>query len=381
MKLLIHDLPEEAWERFKSDYAGDRIISEQGAIHPCIGCFSCWNKTPGQCILRDGYENMGELIHHASEVVVISRYTYGGFSGFVKNVFDRCLGYVLPQFEVVDGETHHKKRYMEEKPFTFVFYGHELSPEEKECASRYVRAVCTNIRGYVKAIRFEEHDQQLITEKIVPAEHVPQTVLLNVSMRSETGNSAKLAVQLGNALHQDYEIVELKKYLERIPELISVLAGAKSVVLCTPLYVDGLPAQMIRFMEYAERYAGQLLGNIYLLANMGLYESRQLVSLFSAVKQWCQRAHLSYCGGLGVSAGELVGPLTEAVPFGFGPTKEIARGIKQLAEAIRENKECEDLYSEPYRFPRALYIAIANEGWNRAAKKNGLRRKDLFRRL
>ena len=103
MRLVIHDLTEDNWEIIKQNYSNDRIISDHGTIHPCIGCFSCWNKTPGQCVIRDGYENMGVLIHEASEVIVISRYTYGGFSGFVKNVFDRSLGYVLPQFEVIAG--------------------------------------------------------------------------------------------------------------------------------------------------------------------------------------------------------------------------------------------------------------------------------------
>ena len=85
--------------------------------------FCCWRKTPGECVIKDGYENMGALIHHADEVVVISKYTYGGFSSFVKNAFDRCIAYVLPQFEVIKGETHHKRRYDEDKAFTFIFYG------------------------------------------------------------------------------------------------------------------------------------------------------------------------------------------------------------------------------------------------------------------
>ena len=101
MGLVIHDLTPEAWETVRRDYPGWTVVSDTGTIRPCTGCFGCWNRTPGECVIRDGYENMGELIHRADRVTVISRYTFGGFSGFVKNVFDRCLGYVLPQFEVV----------------------------------------------------------------------------------------------------------------------------------------------------------------------------------------------------------------------------------------------------------------------------------------
>ncbi|MCQ2563222.1 MAG: flavodoxin family protein [Mogibacterium sp.] len=156
MGLLIHDLSSEEWTRVSREYDGWDIVSDNGSIRPCVGYFSCWNRDPGRCAIKDGYDNMGSLIHHADEVVVISRYTYGGFSGFVKNVFDRCLGYVLPQFEVAGGETHHQKRYDEDKPFTFIFYGHDLNEDEKNSARRYVTAVCANIRGHVKDVIFRE---------------------------------------------------------------------------------------------------------------------------------------------------------------------------------------------------------------------------------
>ena len=152
--LVIHDLDRAEWDKICGDYDGWNIVTDNGSIHPCIGCFSCWNRTPGICAIHDGYENMGRLIHQAGEVTVISRYTYGGFSGSVKGVFDRCLGYVLPQFEITKGETHHKKRFDEDKPYTFIFYSPELTDAEKESARNYVQAVCTNIRGHVKDVIF-----------------------------------------------------------------------------------------------------------------------------------------------------------------------------------------------------------------------------------
>lgn len=401
MKLVIHDLDSKEWEKVSREYQDCVVITDNGRMHPCIGCFSCWNRTPGKCAVHDGYENMGSLIHHADEVIVISRYTYGGFSGSVKNIFDRCLGYVLPQFEVTKGETHHKKRYDENKPFTFIFRGTAISDIEKDSARKYVQAVCNNIRGYVKAVRFDVSEEADLAvkasdEKCEASGVSGKTVLLNGSMRNKTGNSAKLARKLSGMLDPAPELIDLKDYMNDMDKLVRILDDAKTLVLCVPLYVDGLPSQVIRFMEKYERYCGAqdkdpegISGKtpagaqtkLYVLANMGLYESSQLENLFSAAKQWCSKAGLEYCGGLGISAGELLGTLMEVIPFRMGPTKKAAAGMKLLADAINGGNAVKDIYEEPHRFPRWLYIAIANTNWNRTARQNGLRPEDLFVRL
>ncbi len=254
MNLVIHDLDKKEWAKIKRDYAGWEVVSDRGTIRPCVGCFRCWYKTPGQCVIEDGYENMGALIHHADGVTVISRYTFGGFSGFVKNVFDRCLAYVLPQFEISGGESHHQKRYAEDKPFTFIFYGKNLSEYEKNCARRYVAAVCANIRGHVKDVAFREGEALPAREVLAPAETAAQedpgkALLLNCSMRSEKGNSAKLSKQLAERLKTGSETVALKKYSGDVPGLLARLGQASSLVLCMPLYVEGLLLQAVRFME------------------------------------------------------------------------------------------------------------------------------------
>ena len=162
---------------------------------------------------------------------------------------------------------------------------------------------------------------------------------------------------------------------------MSLLEDVETLVLCMPLYVDGVPSQMIRLMELFEQAYKGGSKKIYLLANMGLYESCQLQSLFGAVKQWCVKMNFSYCGGLGISAGELLGELMVHLPFRFGATKKAAEGMEQLAKAVNSGSTLSDIFAEPYAFPRALYIAIANLSWNRTARANGLRPGDLGCRL
>ena len=381
MNLVIHDLSEKEWNKVSAEYESWKVVSDNGNIRPCIGCFCCWRKTPGECVIKDGYENLGALIHHADEVTVISRYTYGGFSAFVKNAFDRCIGYVLPQFEVIKGETHHKKRYDEDKAFTFIFYGHELSMEQKESARQYVEAVCANIRGHVEDLIFRECEEKTpVPERITKAE--PRSVvLLNGSMRNIKGNSAKFARKLKASLNTDPEIIDLREHLDDVSGLVQELEKTETIVLCMPLYVDGLPAQLIRLMETFRREYRGGKARIYLLANMGLYESKQLRNLFSAVRQWCADMDFEYCGGLGINAGELIGTLIDQKSFDNISNKKVIEGIECLAEAVNSGKVMEDIFAEPHHFPRWLYIAIANTNWNRLAKKAGIRPKDLYKRL
>ncbi len=381
MNLLIHDLGPEVRDRIEAEYDGWTVISDNGTILPCTGCFCCWHKTPGQCILRDGYEHMGALIHQAEEVTVISRYTHGGFSAFVKNVFDRSLGYVLPQFEIVKGETHHKKRYEEDKPFTFIFYGASPDEEKKRCAERYVRAVCTNIRGHIKDIVFRECGGPFVPVPRSLPDTDKKVLLLNGSERSVSGNSAKLAARLLKMLKKETESIALKQYAGRMQDLFPLLDAASDLVLCMPLYVDGLPSQVIRFMEHARHEYDGSSKRVYVLANMGLYEPCQLENLFEAVRQWCGVMRFEYRGGLGLSAGEFIGVMADSLPLTAGPLKNVGTGLQKLAGAIDTGTSLQEIYTGPRFLPRPLFVFIANQSWNGEAKQNGIRPADLYRRL
>ncbi|BCK01175.1 flavodoxin family protein [Anaerocolumna chitinilytica] len=145
MRLLVHDLTPQEFEALGLELSPETtVISDDGTIKPCIGCFGCWVKTPGVCVLNDKYQNMGQLLSKCSEYIIISKCCYGSYSPFVKNIFDRSISYFLPYFNNIDGETHHKKRYDNRFSLSVLFYGNDVTEAEKETAKDLVAANSTN---------------------------------------------------------------------------------------------------------------------------------------------------------------------------------------------------------------------------------------------
>jgi multimeric flavodoxin WrbA len=154
MNLLIHDIKNPAEkELLKIDPNNTTVISDSEKIHPCIGCFGCWIKTPGQCIINDGYNNMGVLISKCNQLIIISRCFYGSYSPFVHNVLDRSIPYLLPYFRTKNGETHHQNRYDNTVAFAAYFYG-KISGREKETVRKLVAANGVNLFAQKTEIYF-----------------------------------------------------------------------------------------------------------------------------------------------------------------------------------------------------------------------------------
>ncbi len=80
-------------------------------IKACRGCFSCWVKTPGHCIIEDDQESILRAMAASDRVVWLTPITFGGYSPELKKALDRIIPISLPFFGKVRGETHHPLRY------------------------------------------------------------------------------------------------------------------------------------------------------------------------------------------------------------------------------------------------------------------------------
>ena len=83
-------------------------------IHPCLGCFSCWNKTPGTCCIKDDMEEVIQKILWADVVIWSFPLYYYTVPGGMKNLIDRQLPMVLPYMVDDEGQAgsgSHPSRY------------------------------------------------------------------------------------------------------------------------------------------------------------------------------------------------------------------------------------------------------------------------------
>jgi len=80
-------------------------------IAPCQGCFGCWCRTPGKCLIEDSSQAIVSTIAKADLLVFLTPVTFGGYSSELKKLLDRAICLISPFFMKVHGETHHIPRY------------------------------------------------------------------------------------------------------------------------------------------------------------------------------------------------------------------------------------------------------------------------------
>lgn len=84
-------------------------------ISPCIGCFTCWAKTPGRCIQEDDMKELLEMLRAADLVIYATPVYIHNVTGHMKNFMDRTIPIVQPFQEQYKDTYRHPVRYPEMK--------------------------------------------------------------------------------------------------------------------------------------------------------------------------------------------------------------------------------------------------------------------------
>lgn len=126
MKLILSDRPLTL-----STYNNDILYYDLSTLRiaPCVGCFGCWTKTPGRCVIRDDATRITPLIAQSDALIYVSRVQYGGYDATMKAMMERALPLQQAYLRIHHGETHHHQRAVVPKKATIVAYGAKSSEE------------------------------------------------------------------------------------------------------------------------------------------------------------------------------------------------------------------------------------------------------------
>ncbi len=84
-------------------------------IHHCIGCFTCWTRTPGVCVHKDDMPELLEKMRRADVVVYATPLYVFTVSGLMKDFMDRHIPLLDPHIIKRGDQYIHPSRYEERR--------------------------------------------------------------------------------------------------------------------------------------------------------------------------------------------------------------------------------------------------------------------------
>ena len=89
MKLILSD---KYLNLDVSDHSNTKFIDLSSLnIANCTGCFGCWTKTPGKCVIRDDATKVYPYIAKSDNLIYISKILYGGYDTPMKTMLERAI--------------------------------------------------------------------------------------------------------------------------------------------------------------------------------------------------------------------------------------------------------------------------------------------------
>ena len=134
-----------------------------------------------------------------------------------------------------------------------------------------------------------------------------KTVFVNCSPKKRLSVSGFIMKCEGLMIRGRKEYFQLRAPADRKP-ILNALKTADKVIFVTPLYVDSVPSHVLPFLREMEGFCKEngLKLKVYVIANNGFIEGKQNEPLMQVVENFCVRAGLTWCGGIGFGGGVML---------------------------------------------------------------------------
>lgn len=165
MRLLLSDKSLEI--NFVQNEINKYIDLSKLRITNCVGCFGCWTKTPGKCVIRDDAVKVYPIIAKSDDVIYVSKIKYGCYDTIMKTMLERAIPIQQAFIRNVNGEAHHVQRDVVMKNAIIIAYGN-INDDEKEVFKKLIErnAHNMNFKSFNVIFVEEENLEEVVFKEI-----------------------------------------------------------------------------------------------------------------------------------------------------------------------------------------------------------------------
>lgn len=273
---------------------------EKQSIQSCVGCWTCWLKTPGRCVMKD-HMSESYVDYVNSETVILLLDVAQGFINYQAKAFlDRTIPHYMPYIEIINGECHHEARYNHYPDMVFYYDVDGLTIQENRVIEDYLCRTAYHFKskGYRMImddkLRLKSLDFRKIKKyapNLMETEPMGKLIIYNGSPRRNGSNSAKVLNKAVAQMGSKIEIRDLKMQ-SNWDEWADSFSNEKNVMFFMPLYVHSMPSHVMNFIEKLKVSEG----NISFFVQSGFPESSQSYYLEAYFEQLASRLGRKYIG-------------------------------------------------------------------------------------
>lgn len=364
-------------------------------IKDCIGCWSCWWKSPGKCALKDEAYKLYKDYINSDEVVILFHTENGFIDGKGKTFLDRLILHYLPYIKLRNGECGHLKRYDKYPLINFYFEKSGLCNEEVKVIRSYLARTAYHFHSTCKELLYENEKVQtadlvttkpmdeVLSKEVLERKANGKWVIYNGSPRGNHSNSKLIIEKIIMGMKaQGVENIEVRNLINIKEHKIwaEKFSSNENNLFVFPLYIHAMPGSVMKFFEQLKPINNKEVHMAFLVQS-GFPETSQSYYLRPYLELITKRLGVSFDGTIIKGGVEGIQMKPEKANKKFFDQMELvgrtyaSKGIMDLT--LKKEYEKAEYLSKGTQLLFSIFslTGLINYYWDFNLKKNGAYKK------
>ncbi|MDR3601620.1 MAG: flavodoxin [Desulfosporosinus sp.] len=208
-----------------------------------------------------------------------------------------------------------------------------------------------------------------------------------INEQSVSKEFLEMAASLINATEFSKTFIDVRKSISahKLSEDFETFSKAEVIIISFPLYYFCMPGILTRFLEdyyHSHTISGNISNKVkvYAIVNCGFPEPETNLEAVRVIKSFSRHIKAEFRFGVLIGGGPMMFAAKNA-PFMKKAVQKLNNAFLSIAEDIQqENFAKPDHIYIGVNFPKRLYFFMGGRGWITSARKNGLQKKDLYKK-